>query len=122
VGDAVMPREPLPPTVRGVASPVSGGAQGRLIGFVEPEPIHATTDRGFVNIGRARGVAMGDELIAYIPERGTDDNSRDRLPPTAIATLRVVKVRENSATVRVIGTRYAVLNAGLPVVLVRKIQ
>ena len=71
--------------------------------------------------GRAQGVGLGDELIAYLPEREVD-GAAERLPPTVVARLRVVRVRDNTATVRVVGTRNTVLGAGLPVRIVRKMQ
>jgi hypothetical protein len=121
VGDAVLPLDPVPAVVRGAPADVSGGAQGQLLAFLAPEPIHATTDRGFVDLGRAQGVGLGDELIAYLPEREVD-GAAERLPPTVVARLRVVRVRDNTATVRVVGTRNTVLGAGLPVRIVRKMQ
>jgi hypothetical protein len=122
VGDLVMQREVTPPEVRGVATTVSGGAEGQLIAFVDVEPIYATTDRGFVNLGQAHGIALGDELIAYLPERGIAKDRAERLPPTVAGTLRVVKVRGNTATVRVISVENTTLNSGLPVRVVRKVQ
>jgi hypothetical protein len=120
VGDVVIMKEPVPAEVRGEMRMISGGPQGRLLGFLEPEEIHATSDRAFIDMGRAEGIAMGDELIAYLPERSV--GSGDVIPPTVVGTMRVVKVREGSATVRVIGVRNRALNAGLPVVVVRRPQ
>ena len=121
VGDAVLPLDPVPAVVRGVPADVSGGAEGHLLAFLAPEPMHATSDRGFVDLGRAQGIGLGDELIAYLPAREID-GAAELLPPTIVATLRVVRVRDNSATVRVVGTRNTVLGSGLPVRIVRKMQ
>jgi hypothetical protein len=63
-------------------------------------------------------VAIGDELVAYVPAR--PGPGRTELPSEVVATLRVVKVRANSATVRVADASSAALRDGLRVKVVRK--
>jgi hypothetical protein len=76
-------------------------------------------DQAFVSLGRADGLEIGDELEAYRPERPSADNSV-WLPEERVAVLRVVRVEEESATVRVAGLSQPTLERGLPVRLVRK--
>jgi hypothetical protein len=117
-GDYLIPMEPVPTIQRGLPSPVQDGAKGRLVRFFRwDEPLHGTSDNGFVDLG-ADAVGIGDELVAYVPARpGPGDTE---LPDEVVAWLRVVKVRANSATVRVMDVRNAGLRAGLLVRVVRR--
>lgn len=116
-GDYVIPLEPVPPIARGLPSPVQDGAEGELVRFLWEEPLHGTLDDGFVNLG-ADAVAIGDELIAYVPAR--PGPGRTELPSEVVARLRVVKVQPNSATVRVSEATSPALRDGLLVKVVRK--
>ncbi len=116
-GDYLIPFEPVPPIARGLPSPVQDGAEGELVQFLWEEPLHGTSDDGFVNLG-ADAVGIGDELIAYVPAR--PGPGRTELPNQVVATLRVIKVRPNSATVRVSDASSAALREGLLVKVVRK--
>lgn len=98
---------------------VQDGPEGELIDFRVKQPLPAVVDQAFVSLGRADGLEIGDELEAYRPERPSADNSV-WLPPEPVAVLTVVRVEEESATVRVAGLSQPTLERGLPVRLVRK--
>lgn len=100
-------------------APVQEGPEGELIDFRDRQPLPAVVDQAFVSLGRADGLEIGDELEAYRPERPSADNSV-WLPEERVAVLRVVRVEEESATVRVAGLSQPTLERGLPVRLVRK--
>ncbi len=120
IGDHLIAMEPTPALPRGQAQPVGGGAEGRLIRFLDEEPLYGTQDHGFVDLGRASGLALGDELIAFVEARRAD--RRTELPPEVLAMLRVVRVGESSATVRVAETYSTGLRPGLAVRVVRRVQ
>ena len=117
IGDLVLPLGAVPEIGLGEPAAVSNGVEGQLLQFHLEEPLHSTTDLAFVSLGRRDGLGIGDELAVYVPERSVGS---DRLPPTSIATVRVVKVGDNVATVRVLGVNSTALRDGLPVRLIRK--
>jgi hypothetical protein len=117
-GDCLIPLEPTPQILRGRPSPVPDGAEGELIRFLWEEPLYGTSDDAFVNLGESAGIGIGDELVAYVPAR--PGPGRTELPIEVVATLRVVKVRPNSATVRVSDASSPALRDGLMVKVVRK--
>jgi hypothetical protein len=121
VGDYLLPFEAATGLRRVQPAPVTGGAQGRLVVFLEGEPLLGSDDVGFIDLGRADGLNAGDELEAFVPAR--PGARRDyELPDRVVAQIRVVKVRENSATVRVIDASSTALSAGLAVRVVRRMQ
>ena len=66
-------------------------------------------------MGAARGVNVGDELLAFIPERQPTKTRPEVLPEEPIARMRVIKVTSGSATVRITRVHNSGLNADLPV-------
>ena len=118
-GDALIPMRSAPAMERGRPQPVEGGVEGRLISFLDREPLYGTMDDGFVDLGEEAGVGVGDEFIAYVPAR-PDGRTGETLPEEQVALLRVVKVMPRSATVRVADAYSAALQAGVRVRLVRK--
>jgi hypothetical protein len=121
VGDHMIPFEPATGLRRGEPTAISGGAEGTLVAFLEGDPLFGTYDNGFVDIGQADGLTVGDELIAFIAARPGGLRGAE-LPQEVVATLRVIKVRDNSATVRVTATSSTALREGLPVRVVRRMQ
>jgi hypothetical protein len=117
LGDLALPMDSFP-SMSGQVTNVDDGPQGSLIEFLVPQPVYGTQDIAFVNLGSARGVKVGDELIVQLPARSRDS----RLPAQPIARLLVTRVTERSATVRVIHLEDAVLKEGLPVRLVARMQ
>jgi LysM domain len=122
LGDLVIARDALPALRAGVAQPVSGGAEGELVALLQPQPHPSTADLGFVDLGRSAGVEVGDELMAYVPERQLEAGRAERVPATEVGTLRVVRVEQGTATVRVVGLKYPSLVEGMAVRVVRKMQ
>ena len=121
IGDYLIPYQPPTGMRRAEPVAVSGGAEGRLVAFLEGEPLFGSYDAGFVDLGADDGLSVGDELIAYV--RARPGARRDyELPAEVVATLRVVKVRANSATVRVTNTSSTALTDGLDVRVVRRMQ
>lgn len=115
VGDLTIPLPSVPtlPTVEPVE--ITGGATGRIIDFMVRQPLYATTDIGFVDLGSSKGVNIGDELVAYIPERQPDKKKPDVLPEAVIARMRVIKLTDATATVRITRVHQSGLNHELPV-------
>jgi hypothetical protein len=119
LGDSVMPLETLPQIGLGEAEPVSSGPDGRLLEFLADEPLYGPTDIAFISIGRASGVGIGDEFGVYVPSRSVSGQS-ERIPAEPVARVRVIKVDENTATVRVLSIDNAALTGGLPVHMMRR--
>ncbi|MGH7447048.1 MAG: hypothetical protein ACRELT_05790, partial [Longimicrobiales bacterium] len=120
LGDSVMPLAPLPELALGAAEPIAQGPAGRLLEFHIDEALHGPTDLAFISVGRSSGVGIGDEFGVYVPARGIAGQA-ERLPAETVATVRVVKVGDNTATVRVLTINSAALANGLPVHMIRKI-
>ncbi|MFO7892792.1 MAG: LysM peptidoglycan-binding domain-containing protein [Longimicrobiales bacterium] len=92
------------------AEEVEGGydLEGRVIEFVDDPPLPSIADIGFVDLGGRDGVQVGDVFTAYIPRRAargrrvSDAFARvQQLPSENVARLRVVRVGDRVATVRV---------------------
>ncbi|HSJ09357.1 MAG TPA: LysM peptidoglycan-binding domain-containing protein [Longimicrobiales bacterium] len=120
VGDLVMPLGAAPDIGMGVPQEVDGGLEGNLLEFVVQEPLHGTSDVAFLSLGRAQGLGIGDEFAVYVPARAIDNERAERLPPTVVGTVRVIRVGDRTATVRVLNVSSAALRDGLPVKLVRR--
>ena len=118
-GDYLIPMDRTPEIGRGMPQPVMNGEEGTLVAFLEREPLYGTMDNGFIDMGEDAGLRIGDELIAYVPPRPALKKNVT-LPAEAVATLRVVKVRGSSATVRVGDASSTTLQPGLLVRVVRK--
>jgi hypothetical protein len=104
---------------RGVfAEPVGTGPTGELVALLDRQWVPSVEDIAFVNVGRNKGVAVGDEFEIYAAGRRSPEGFR--LPEEHIATGRVVRVTEETATLRVIEQRHPAIAEGLPVRLVAK--
>lgn len=99
---------------------VSGGPVGQIVEFLEEQVLYGTTDYGFVNLGGAQGLTIGDELLAYIPEHKPSSKHAEVLPAEPVARMRVIRVMDKTATVRVTRLTNASLKRGLPVRVARK--
>lgn len=113
VGDVVMPLAPVPAIGVGAPTPVEGGPEGQLLQFMDREAMYGTTDLGFINMGSAQGVGIGDEFAVYV-------SAGNGLPPTQVAVVRVVHAREHTATVRVLSVNSTALREGLPIRLISR--
>jgi len=104
---------------RGVfAEPVGTGPSGELVAFLDEQWVPSIEDIAFIDVGRDGGVVVGDEFEIYVSSRRSPEGFR--LPEEHIATGRVVRVTEETATLRVIEMEYAGIAEGLPVRLIRK--
>lgn len=115
VGDLTIPLPSVPtlPTVEPID--ISGGATGRIIDFMVRQPLYGTTDIGFVDLGSSKGINIGDELVAFIPERRPDKKKPDVLPEEIVARMRVIKLTDATATVRITRVHESGLSHQLPV-------
>lgn len=117
VGDRVMALEATPDIPLGDTEPVSGGPEGSLLEFLEPQPLYGTGDHGFVSLGSGQ-LQLGDELAVYVPGRKIDSDRPEVLPPAEVARARVVRVTDRTATIRLIRVSDTAVRDGLPVRLV----
>ncbi|MQA88668.1 MAG: hypothetical protein GEU90_00330 [Gemmatimonas sp.] len=94
-------------------SPVSArGLEGRVVGFQSSEPLIATEDVAFVNLGATSGVVVGDEFEAYFP---AGQEVWGRRPEVFVAKLQVLRVSLITSAVRVVSLGHPALQVGLPV-------
>ena len=98
--------------------PVERGVEGTLLAFVSEQPVHTNADIGFVSIGKRQGLEIGDELLCFAPSRPSREDPGVLLPPEEVAHLRVVKLADQTATVRVLTMRQPSLQPGLRVRLI----
>ncbi|MBI4543831.1 MAG: LysM peptidoglycan-binding domain-containing protein [Gemmatimonadetes bacterium] len=119
-GSLALSPEPFPELPNAAPQPVEDGAQGEVVGFVVEQPLYGPSDAAFISLGRAHGLAIGDELIAYIPERPVEADGSHLMPPEPVARLRVIRVGERTGTVRILRVTSAALAVGLPVRVIRK--
>lgn len=118
VGLLAVPLDPFPEAVILAPREAVEGPIGQLIEFEEPQPIPSITDRAFIDLGRADGVEVGDEVLVFLPERSAGRGYDTRLPAEPVARMRVVRVTERTATVQVVSLEQASLRPGLPVQVV----
>jgi hypothetical protein len=123
-GQVALPVEPFKNPGRARAQPVADGVEGSVITLRTPYPVPKQFDVAFIDLGRNAGIVPGD-VFEVLPRRGGGLVSAGT-PPDPLADLKVVHVRERSATVVLsriftlgIGTTGADAS-GLPVRLVRK--
>lgn len=128
--DQLVTPMPMVPDFGGmVAEPIEGGGDlnGRLMAFVDEQPLYGRTDRAFIDLGSRDGVQVGDVFLVYLPERavrarttGEFTTRIERVPPSAVAEVRVVRVNAADATVKVDRLMMPRLAEGLRVTRVRK--
>lgn len=114
VGDRVMPFPAIPPLPTVEPRQVSGGATGRIIDFLDEQLIYGISDIAFIDLGAARGMRVGDEVVAFVTER-RPNASPPTLPAEPVARMRVIKITNNTATVRVTHMRHSSLTSEMPV-------
>lgn len=112
-GDLAVPIERIP-GVGGNASGAQRGApvKGRIVAFQSPHPVQMTQEIAFIDVGAESGVQTGDELVAYLPREQRTWGTR---PEINVARLQVVRVTNQTASVRITGLDQPALKAGLPV-------
>ncbi len=118
VGDQVKEVDPFEFEPGVFAEPIAAGPSGETVAMLDLQRVPSEEDILFVDVGRSQGVAIGDEFEFFA---GTRRKEGLRLPEEHIATGRVIRVTEETATVRVIEMRHPTIDVGVPVRLVRKI-
>lgn len=100
-GDRLIPARPFRFESRD-SEPVAGDLSARLIGFETEQEIVTLGQRVFLDVGERDGVELGDEFQVGSEREGSGSAARseDRL-----SVVRVVHVRPNSATARVVEIR-----------------
>lgn len=124
----LLPLEMYPDFAVRTAEPVAGeyDLEATIIRFMEEGPMPGRLARAFINAGSTHGVQPGDIFRVILPARpsrdwdGRTQGTVYEVPAEEIAEVRVVRVRENSATVIVDHLWKPALEAGLPVRRVRK--
>lgn len=119
-GDKAIPEVEFPGVAPGRAQPIDGGPEAKLLGFLDEQPVYDPSDPGFINLGRKDGLVLGDELVVLMPQQRAGGGYYERLPEDQIARLRVIRVEEETATVRLIHIDQPSIRSGLPVRLVAK--
>jgi LysM repeat protein len=114
--DRVMPGDLLVPLDRFAVAPgaprPASDLSGHLVALERPTPVVSVQDLGFVDLGRSAGVQEGDEFAVVLPP---EQESWGVRPEVVIARLQVVRVAEQTSTVRVTEMEQPALRAGLPV-------
>lgn len=130
-GHIAVPLPMYPDFVVERASEIESGSdlEGRVIRFLQDRPIPTRADVAFVNLGEGDGVSEGDLFAAYLPERdarartlGNLTSRIERLPPENVAVLRVIRVTEAAATVKVDQLMLPHLEDGIRVRRTHRIQ
>lgn len=120
VGDVAIALPAIPNMPVGQLTDVSGGPNGTILDFLVQHPLYTNSDYAFVNLGAAQGISVGDELVAYLPDRQPSAKHPETLPSQPIAHMQVVRVNDKNATVRVTRLSNNGLEIGLPVRVSRK--
>lgn len=125
-GQAAIPIPAVPEFDVEAAEPVPGGEydlEGVILEFVDDKPLYGPSAHAFIDLGRGDGVREGDIFQAYLPtrERDTRADGTRTFPTEVVAELRVVRVMDETATVRVDRVQLARLEEGLPVVRTQRI-
>lgn len=107
----VAPEHPARPGVHPV--PVENGLEATIIAFARPHELQIRGDVGYLDVGSANGVAVGDEFVA-VAARGEEWSG------TIAGRLQVISVRDRTAAVRILSQDGAIFRAGLPVRLAGK--
>jgi hypothetical protein len=115
-GDLVMPAPafPVPTNVRPVAS---SDLQGRILAFQRQHAAQAVEEMAFLDVGRQAGVKEGDEFEVFLPRSRGDWGTRPEVP---VGRLQVVKVTQQTATVRITSLKQPAIAVGQPVRRVAK--
>lgn len=104
---------------RGIfAEPVAAGPGAEIIEMLDRQYVPSVEDLVFIDVGRDEGILVGDEFEIYLGGRRSPEGLR--LPEEHVAEGRVVRVTEETSTLRVITQKQPAISVGLPVRLVRK--
>lgn len=121
-GDLAVRLSEAPDLTGQHAADVDDGPGGTLFAFVRDPALPGVHDQAFIDLGRADGLGIGDELTIELPVRSADGDAGVELPREQVGILRVLRLGENSATVKVESLTHPTLETGLPVRVVRRVQ
>lgn len=114
-GQVAMPVEPFNDMGTRVPLPVENGTRGTIIASRDAHVMAQSLSQVFVNLGRADGITTGD--VFEVLRESTGGGA---MPPQQIGLLRVVHVRDHSATAIVAKVNNLGIDPGATVRLIRK--
>lgn len=117
VGDPVIPAERFEGRELRALEPAEETVVARLIGLETRQALVGTNDRVFLDAGSDAGLSTGDELMVFA-EGTAEPAAAD--PEDRLGVLRLVRVRPETSTARVVETRDVGMRRGSPAVLVRR--
>ena len=120
-GQRVMPVPAFTAPGVGAPRPVERGVEGELVGLLTEQPLHTISEQGFVSIGRAQGLKIGDVLEVYAPARPTQAAPDVLVPAEQVARVLVSRLEDRTATVRVLSMSQPSLQPGLRVRLAARV-
>jgi hypothetical protein len=104
---------------RGIfAEPVEVGPSAELVATLDDQWVPTVEDVVFIDIGRSEGIVIGDEFEVFLGGRLSPEGLR--LPEEHVADARVIRVTEETSTLRILKQKHPAISIGLPVRLVRK--
>lgn len=117
-GQQTLPLEPFtnPGPVR--PQPVDNGVSGHVVALRSPQPVPNQQAVVFLDLGRNDGIVPGDVFAVLDSTRGA--SAATAAPPTTVAQIHIVHVRDKSSTGLLMNIVMPGLQAGAPVRLVRK--
>jgi hypothetical protein len=90
---------------------LSDGPGGRIVAFLDEDPIKGTSDQGFIDLGRDQ-VELGDILEVYLSEEVAGGVE---LASARVARLKVIRTEDHSSTIRVLQVTNTSLTNGMSV-------
>ncbi|HEY2824264.1 MAG TPA: LysM domain-containing protein [Gemmatimonadales bacterium] len=114
-GQVALPLEPFSDMGNRVPLPIENGTRGTIIALRDVHAITPALSEVFVNLGRADGIVPGDMFEVLKESAGAG-----AAPPQQVGVLRVVHVRDHSATAVVARVINLGIDPGSPVRLIRK--
>ena len=113
-GQLALPLEPFSDPGGVMPVPIENGMMGAIITPRGENPVPSQLQHVFINLGRNAGVAPGDLFAVLKMDKG------EGLDPRKVAYLRIVHVRDESATGLITNVMDLGTADGAPVQLIRK--
>jgi len=110
----VLPLEPFRDPGQVLPVPVANGMMGLIVEPRELNPVPSQQQIVFIDLGRNAGVTLGDMFAVLKEDKG------EGMSPRKVAYLRIVHVRDQSATGLIVNISDLGIMAGAPVQLIRK--
>jgi hypothetical protein len=114
-GQVALPIDPF--RVRmGEPVPIENGMRGEIIAIRNLHPVATLFDVVFVDRGREDGIVPGDEFEVIVEDEGSE------FPARQVATLKVVHVRQRSASAMITALQGVDVRPAATVRLIRKMS